>query len=271
MERDAFRGSLTEVLASILRGTTDARVTCPRPPVFRALVDDLVVPSEVDDLRALVTSRVADQVHGDFFTATHVADFTERGMAVRVTVPGALHDTLVVTEDSAVSVLVDHRETVGVSTGDDDAVEALRSGFDDRWADADRMETGVPPRTALCRSMEENLAADVGESFEQVATSACPTRGMDRNVDVVDVLLLVAAKHEEQFYRISRWGEDESIASVTKFSQSKRRLEEAGLVDSEQVQTGSVGRPRQRLVLPESLDGASVSDVVSTARSVLVN
>lgn len=271
MARDAFRGSFAEVLDSVLRDATDARVTCPRPAVFRALVDDLVDHREIDDLRVLITPEVADQVHGDFFTATHLADFTDGGVAVRVTAPDALHDTLLVTRDRAVSAVVDLRETVGIVTRDDEARETLRSGFEDRWADADPLVTDVPAYSALRRSIDEALEADVGESFERIATSDFSTRSLDGNVDVVDVLLLVAAKHREQFYRVSRWGEDENIASVTKFSQSKRRLENAGLVDSEQVRSGNVGRPRQRLVLSSSLAEAPITDVVSAAQSVLVD
>lgn len=274
MARDTLRGSPADIVGALLAGATDATLTCPRSALFRGLVTDLV---EGDDraapsgLRVLVTPAVADDVRDDFFAASHVADLAADGLEVRVAAAGALDDAVFVTDGRAVVLVGDAPETVGVDTTDQDVRGALATGFEDRWDDASPFDPGAPPYSALRESMAEGLDEAVGASFDAVATGDFRTRSLDGPLDVVDVLLLVTAMHGEQFYRVSRWGEREEVASVTKFSQSKRRLEAAGLVETERVDTGSVGRPRQRLVLAEPVADGDVHDVVAAAQSVLVD
>jgi predicted transcriptional regulator len=88
-------------------------------------------------------------------------------------------------------------------------------------------------------------------------------------LDEVGLSLLVAAKHEQLLYDISRWGEDTGVASKATFSRTKTHLEEQGLIETEKVPI-DVGRPRLRLILGnERLREAGTEELSSVARELL--
>lgn len=88
-------------------------------------------------------------------------------------------------------------------------------------------------------------------------------------LDEVGLSLLVAAKHEQLLYDISRWGEDAGIASKATFSRTKTHLEERGLLETEKVPI-DVGRPRLRLLIGnERLGETDAEELASAARELL--
>jgi predicted transcriptional regulator len=92
--------------------------------------------------------------------------------------------------------------------------------------------------------------------------------GDDDELDEVEVNLLVAAKHEQLLYDISRWGEDAGVASKATFSRTKNHLEEKGLIETEKIPI-DVGRPRLRLLLgDERLREAEAEELASVAQSM---
>jgi predicted transcriptional regulator len=81
--------------------------------------------------------------------------------------------------------------------------------------------------------------------------------------------LLVAARHGEMLYDLSKWGEDTGVASKATFSRMKTHLERQGIIETEKVPI-DVGRPRLRLLLgDERLREADVEKLASVAREML--
>lgn len=162
------------------------------------------------------------------------------------------------------------------------------------WTNADSFELRAPPLDRITRAMTESFGEAFRIDFEAALAAADRTESTaadDSGVDTVDdsgvdttdgsagavldspaafdevgVTLAVAAKHEQLYNEVSRWGDDAGIASEATFSRRKRRLEEAGVLDTEK-QPIDMGRPRQRLVLApdaaERLDRAGVAGLVA--------
>jgi predicted transcriptional regulator len=102
-----------------------------------------------------------------------------------------------------------------------------------------------------------------------VLSSLETARGNGDGLDEVTISLLVAAKNEELFYDISRWGEDVGVASKATFSRMKNELEDTGLIETEKVPV-DVGRPRQRLTIKDDrLKQASSDQIAAVAESIL--
>jgi predicted transcriptional regulator len=111
------------------------------------------------------------------------------------------------------------------------------------------------------------LTSEMASDFRTVLKSV--EEMSDGELDVVEVSLLVAAKHEQLLYDISHWGEDVGVASTATFSRTKTRLEEQGLIETEKVPI-DVGRPRLRLLLgDERLHEADTEELASVARELL--
>jgi hypothetical protein len=117
-------------------------------------------------------------------------------------------------------------------------------------------------------SLGEEFNSAVESDFRTVLESV---EDMDDSgeLDEVGLSLLVAAKHEQLLYDISKWGEDVGVASKATFSRTKTHFEEQGLLETEKVPI-DVGRPRLRLLLgDERLHEADTEELASVARELL--
>ncbi|MFC7236499.1 transcriptional regulator TbsP domain-containing protein [Halosegnis marinus] len=274
MSEEVSAGQLSTVLRDALAGGGAATVTCTDATVLFAAVralDALDGSDRPDETRLLATDGAAKAASRDFVTATAFADLrADDAAALRTVDPAALPEPMVVTDESVVPVLRGVPcKSVTVRVAD----TTLRSEYTDalstRWDDAEGYDLDSYPRSDFLASLSDKFGDAFRADFER-ALAAPDTRGPGDGVDPVDLLVLVAAKHGEQSYELNRWGESFGVASVGKFSQSKRRLEEIGLVETEKVQTGSVGRPRQRLRIGlDDLAGADAEELVGAMRSVL--
>ncbi|MFB6193743.1 MAG: DUF5821 family protein [Halobaculum sp.] len=112
--------------------------------------------------------------------------------------------------------------------------------------DAAGVEEATSPTTD--ESESSRIEGELGGESELGGEDGSGNRREPPTFDEVGVTLVLAAKHEELYYEVSRWGEDTGIASEATFSRRKRRLEEADVLDTEK-QPIDMGRPRQRLVL----------------------
>lgn len=268
----ALRGTLADVFSAVVEEPGAASVVCVDPSAVVAVVDALEGTARDDPVRVLAPADALRVVDRDHVTAARLSDLVAaESVRVRVTA-ASVGETVLVTDDRVVCVLTDlPTETLGVATEDADAVAAVREGFDARWAAAEDYERDSPTYSELVSSMRERFGEATASDLE-AAVASPGVRGLEDNVDLVDLLVLLAARHRHQLYELTQWGSDAGVASVGTFSQSKRRLEDLGLVDTETVHSGDVGRPRQRLVVgAEELRDADVEELVAAARRVLAD
>jgi hypothetical protein len=272
VSEDVSTGQPAAVLERVLDGASTATVTCTSAGLLFAAVAALHDLSEKDrpsETRLLTTPRAAKRAERDFVAATTLADLrASAGVELRTAEEPSLPEPAVVTEDAVFPVLrgVPCRTTT-VRVTDETFRDEYREGTDRRWDDATGYDLDTFRRSQFLDSLEGEFGGEFRQDFERAL--AAPDARSDDGVDPVDLLVLLAAKHGEQSYELNRWGESFGVASVGKFSQSKRRLEEIGLVETEKVRSESVGRPRQRLVVgKEELADATPEELVDAMRTV---
>ena len=178
--------------------------------------------------------------------------------------------SLLLTEQSVVSLVPTDDGVVSVSTTDEDVVEATYEAYTSRWEQAEPFPLRTPPLSEVRTTLDAELGQTVADEFDRALATVQSWSGNSEGVlDEVTLALLVAANNGALLYDISRWGEELKLASKATFSRNKNRLEECGLVDTEKVPI-DVGRPRLRLVLADGLaDGADIEQVVRRAQSRL--
>lgn len=273
MSEDVSTGQPAAVLEQILDGASTVTVTCTTARLLFAAVaalDDLPEDARPSETRLLTTPGAAKRAKRDFLTATTLADLrASDGVELRTTDEPSLPEPAVVTENAVFPVLSGVLcRTSAIRVTDEAFHEQYLAGTDQRWEDAATYDLHTFRRSQFLDSLEGKFGGAFREDFER-ALAAPGARSDDDGVDPVDLLVLMAAKHSEQSYELNRWGESFGVASVGKFSQSKRRLEEIGLVETEKVRSDSVGRPRQRLVVgKEELADASPEELVAAMRTV---
>jgi hypothetical protein len=235
-------GSLVEVLAE--RDT---------PPSVRLLVRDDVLKWLRDDF--LLASTAAELLEAD---ALELRAATER-----------LESTLLVTEESVVSLLTpDDEHSAGLATDDEEFVTAARGRWNGLWESSEEFDLRTPAHSRVLESLAEEFSSEMESDFQRILESV-ESLGNKSELDEVAVSLLVAANHEQLLYDISKWGEDTGVASKATFSRTKTHLEENGLLETEKVPI-EVGRPRLRLRLgDERLREADVEELASVAQELL--
>lgn len=270
--KTALRGSLVDVFSAVTSESDDVAVVCVEPSTLVAVVDALEASTPERPVRVLAPEAALRVIDRDHVSAARLADLVAAdALAVRVE-DREDGETVVVTDEQVVSVLTDVSvDALAVPTDEGDAVDAVRETFESRWDVADDYERESPTYSELVASIREAFD-DVTADDLEAAIATPGVRGLEDNLDLVDLLILLAARHRHQLYDLTNWGSDAGVASVGTFSQAKRRLEDIGLVDTETVHSGDVGRPRQRLVIGhEDLVDVSVEELVAAAQSVLVD
>ncbi|MFP4628492.1 MAG: DUF5821 family protein [Halobacteriales archaeon] len=182
-----------------------------------------------------------------FPTASLAADLVEADR-LEVRYVAEVPTSSVVVDPARLYVLLEGETRAGaLSTTDDDLVADVRAACLDRFEGAEAFVLHTPGRQRVLATLENRLGADRRETFEGLLAALDAD---DTGVDEVVISLLVAARHRDLLYDISKWGEDVGLASKATFSRKKSDLEAAGLLDTE-AEPIDVGRPRLRLLLAD--------------------
>ncbi|WP_160135521.1 transcriptional regulator TbsP [Halococcus salsus] len=238
-----------------------------------ALVEALITVLRDRDgpptVHLLTTESVLRWARDDFDLASEAADLVESGTLSIKTGEGALENQLVISEGSVVSLVTASEHSVGLPTEHEEFVGAVNEKWNDRWNRAEEFSLRTPGRSRIEESLNEEFGSEVESDFRAMLDAVEGTRS-DENLDVVDICLLVAAKHELLLYDISNWGEEVGVASKATFSRGKNNLEESGLIETEKVPI-DVGRPRLRLLLSEDeLQDADIDVLPGVAQGLLL-
>jgi hypothetical protein len=233
------------------------------------LVEILAESEEPPNVRLLVEENVLKWLRDDFVLASTAAELLEaERLDMRAVAPEQLDGELVVTEEAVVSLLTpDDDQSAALVTDDREFVTAVRERWSGVWEESEEFALRTPAYSRVLETLGEEFTSEMASDFRTVLKSV--EEMSDGELDVVEVSLLVAAKHEQLLYDISHWGEDVGVASTATFSRTKTRLEEQGLIETEKVPI-DVGRPRLRLLLgDERLHEADTEELASVARELL--
>lgn len=231
----------------------------PSAAVVHALVDwGVDHPDSFSPMRLLGDEATLKQALDQFIVATRAADLVESGLLELRAHPTPPKSSVAV-DGQRLLVIVDADECVGAIASDERRfVEELHATCSKRFDTAEVF----PLRTPALSRIEETLADRLGEDRWQDFLALTDQAAATGVVDEVIISLLVAAKHRDLLYNVSKWGEDVGLASKATFSRKKSDLEEVGLIetDSEPI---DVGRPRLRLRVAEpALDSATAAELI---------
>jgi hypothetical protein len=246
--------------------------------------------SDPPHLRLLAAPATVDRLFDDFLAASRAADLVA---AVRTTDPPA---TGVLVTDRTVSVLVpaarrpdratppaadrdgpnDRPEdpvdgTVGLRTTDRETAAAVRSAHREAWVAADPVRPDGPPLSTVRDALESRFGRTVRSAFAELGAAVAPARGPDALLGGVTASLLAGARARLQFNDLAAWGSETGVGSPATFSRVRRRLEAAGVLDTDKVPIG-VGRPRLRLrYATDRLTDAGTGETVAILRDRLAD
>jgi hypothetical protein len=235
----------------------------------RELIETLAESEEPPNVRLLVREDVLKWLRDDFVLASTTTELLEADTLDLRAATARLDGTLVVTEETVVSLLTpDDEYSAALVTDDEEFVAAVRERWSGVWEEGEEFALRTPAYSRVLETLGEEFDSAMESDFRTMLESV---ENMDDGgeLDEVDVSLLVAAKHEQLLYDISHWGEDVGVASKATFSRAKTQLEEQGVIETEKVPI-DVGRPRLRLVLGnERLREADTEELPSVVRKLL--
>lgn len=246
------------------------RIATASPTTLKAIVATAVEhgPDSGGRLECVSTEPAVDVVRENFVAATQLSELLKSGrLELRVSSQQNAHTTTLVHDAETLRALIPMADDqlLCFETDDETARETLAADFTTRWETALPASVDAPPYSQLLtltgQCVGESVQDDFAAVFEQMGT--VPPEEQPRPVAVAVVL---GAKHDLLFGDVVEWMETTTLATQGTVSKFKRRLEERGYVQTEDEVNG-VGRPRQRLLLPDS-GGADLtrSDVISIAR-----
>lgn len=270
---DAWLASRSETIRrAIGKAHDELMITAPDTETLKTLgrVSDVEWPRHV---RVLTTKEQLSDLRSDFLSASRIADYIGRDrLELRVTRnTEALLQPLVMTSDELTCLLLPGGEQVGaIQTTDEEVFHFVRGEYLSIWGSASAAELRTPRYSVILETIGKEFDDAMQADAEAMLQSSLDARGFGTGLDEVHAFVLLAAKHGKQYYELSRWGEDVQLGSPALFSNRKKELEEAGIIKTENVDSGSVGRPRQRLRLSDpKLQTADLQQIIAAAQSVL--
>lgn len=265
---EAFDEVLRDLSGDVLLTTSSIDDFASLVAVLDVEADDDADPTRVNVLTDVETAK---EIRRTFVLASRIVDLIEADVLdVRAAEPRVPYSTLLVGDLAVRSVAGVSLDAVTTLSADADEalVESAREAFLDSWESAEEFTARTPPYSRMVDSVEADLGETMRDDIEELFRLTAADGPVEEEMDPVQLSLLVGAKNQVQFYELGLWGESEGVASRAKFSREKQALEEHDLIATEKIPT-DVGRPRQRLVLGDAVDGADVEEIFETASEAL--
>lgn len=137
--------------------------------------------------------------------------------------------------------------------------------YDDLWSQSVTFHMHTPPISDIKNSLDDRFGNSFKSDFIIALSSLYKLPSSQHLFDEIALSLLIAARNEVLLYDISRWAEDVGIASRATISRTKKFLEGANLITTENIPVRS-GRPRLRLCMAhQSLMECPVENLLLTA------
>jgi hypothetical protein len=240
------------------------------------LVDGLAASDDPPTVRLLMADSVLKWFRRDFHLASTTAELVAAGeLAIRVA-DEVVANAVITTEQAVVSLVRAENQVAGLGTDDETFVASMRDNCEEAWATAATADLRTPPRTRVYETLAGALGSDVEADYRAMLDAVGTTRSSrsvpvdtgDNSLGEVAFAILAGAKREVQLFELATWGEDVGLASRATFSRVKTALEDRGVVETEKIPI-DVGRPRQRLVLANSLRGYEANDLPAAVRDEL--
>lgn len=268
MVLESINETRVDAFSEVLASDRSVFVTTSKVTDFTDLAIAMLESDPSARLKVLTDRQTITEVRRRFLTASHIADFVEAGSMQIRSEDRHLPSFLVTETDLTIVTGLDDSLLETFTGAESEFVDSTYEEIERRFDAAREVSLRAPAYSAMLEEIGEDLGEPMQTDVESMLDRALATREDESAIDPTRLTLLAGARNEVQLYELSRWGEDAGVASRSKYSREKTRLEDLGVIDTEKVQTG-VGRPRQRLVLADEVDGADVGELLSLTESVL--
>lgn len=254
-----------QLFRDVLPASVDQSVLLVGPSVdlIRAATFVCWHPADSPPLRVLATAEVLRACRDDFSLAARMADLEAHDRMMIHAVDDGHLDVAAVIQEGGLAVVAptqDGHAIVPAAPGP--AHDAIRAQAEQLIRESGEFDLRTPGLEGVRQSLEGALGADTRHTFDDILElveweDAGP-------IDECVICLLAGALTEVQLYELGKWGEDVQLASKATFSRNKTDLEAVDILDAEKEPV-SVGRPRLRLVLHESVEDLDLPALVDAA------
>ena len=154
------------------------------------LVEILAESEEPPNVRLLVREEVLKWLRDDFVLASTAAELLEGDTLEIRAASEWLEDTLIVAEETVVSLLTpDDEHSAALATDDEAFVEAARERWHSSWEDGEKFDLRTPAYTRVLESLGEKFGLEMGSDFRKVLNSV-ESMGDEGELDEIEVSLL---------------------------------------------------------------------------------
>ncbi|MGZ0745878.1 transcriptional regulator TbsP domain-containing protein [Haloparvum sp. AD34] len=239
---------LTDEARDALSTASDLVVADPDLDLLEAVLDVRAAAEQDaeqdEEWRLLLSDDVADILGYEFVLGTRVEERRQRGglLARRVASPPG---TLIATPDAAFAVAGPPSSRTLLSTTE--TADAVRGAVVDRFETAQPVDLGVPDRRTLLNAAERSLSTAFAADLD-VALRETDRLHRSSDVNVLTLLVALGARHGHLFGVVRTWAEEVGIAPRQLFSDEKRTLVDADVIETIKLPLGK-GHPRSRLQL----------------------
>lgn len=265
---DVVSSSRDEVLDGVLGDLGGPAIVVTHSPTVASAVVRAAWRQTPPRLRLLAPASVLKDAVADFLVGSRAADLIADDTLALQTTEGPPESQLIVTQ-STVIALIETGDTLGAVHADEpDLAGRVHAYYGDVWAETEAFSLRTSPLSEIRSTLRDVFGGAFVADFDTMLASRDAIR-RDDAVDIVAVLLLLAAKHEELLYDLAKWGEDTRVAGQATFSRRKAMLEDHGLIATESVPI-EIGRPRYRLRLgPDRFHGTAAGELIDAAENAI--
>ncbi|MCD1295024.1 hypothetical protein CUJ83_08445 [Methanocella sp. CWC-04] len=103
----------------------------------------------------------------------------------------------------------------------------------------------------ICKTMVGKLKDQTIHDYQTIVEQISHgkyTLFRKNTIDIITIVLIAAAKNQEQFYVLSYWAKTNNITSTSTLSRRKNLLNNMGIIEEEKLKT-PMGRPKIQLKL----------------------
>lgn len=212
----------------------------------------------------LADSDVVRRTYDDFISSSHASMFQRDGDFEVRTTDNFDASPLLVTEDTVITISEVGQNVLASEVTNGSVVDEVYEFATSAYEDGDEYELVAPPYDVVLDTLGEEVGEELRGDFESILENFDDISIARAGIDVVEVLLLLAARRELLLYEVSKWGQEIDLASKATFSRAKSRLDDRGLIRTVKVPV-TVGRPRLRLLTAEDLANMSPTDLIREA------
>ena len=230
------------VMDDVTETTNYAYLVNPSERIIEDAVRDVHDRGDVS-IRMLASEQRVKSALNAFFLKARAAEAIESDM-MQIRTAEIPTVSFVVSQDTLNTIIsVGDTATIGELTDSNMRADLFRE-TETEWQTGGEYTIRSPPLSKVQATLAEKFGESVRDDFDAALEH-------DIAVDGVILMLLLAAKHELQFYQMGGCGEDLGVGSRATFSRRKTVLSETGVIDTESVPI-DIGRPRHRLLLNDS-------------------